>query len=73
MIETINTDTPNAELFIRKWFLCIAAALDGKPVRSVLALVGGQNTGKTEWFRRLLPRDLQKYYAESKLDAGERR
>lgn len=71
IIETINTDTPNAELFIRKWFLCIAAALDGKPVRSVLALVGGQNTGKTEWFRRLLPRDLQKYYAESKLDAGK--
>ena len=71
MIETINTDTPNAELFIRKWFLCIAAALDGKPVRSVLALVGGQNTGKTEWFRRLLPNELKKYYAESKLDAGK--
>ena len=71
MIETIVTDTPNAGLFIRKWFLCIAAALDGKPVRSVLALTGGQNTGKTEWFRRLLPKDLKKYYAESKLDAGK--
>jgi predicted P-loop ATPase len=51
--------------------LCIAAALDGKPVRSVLALVGGQNSGKTEWFRRLLPNELKKYYAESKLDAGK--
>jgi predicted P-loop ATPase len=36
-----------------------------------LAFVGGQNTGKTEWFRRLLPRQLSKYYAESKLDAGK--
>jgi len=71
IIETIITDTPDAALFIRKWFLCIAAALDGKPVRSVLALVGGQNSGKTEWFRRLLPKELHKYYAESKLDAGK--
>jgi predicted P-loop ATPase len=37
----------------------------------VLTLVGGQNTGKTEWFRRLPPRPLVKYYAESKLDAGK--
>jgi predicted P-loop ATPase len=49
----------------------IIAAYDGSPVRSVLALVGGQNTGKTEYFRRLLPNSIQKYYAESKLDAGK--
>lgn len=71
IIDSIVTDTPDAGLFIRKWFLGIAAALDGKPVRSVLALVGGQNSGKTEWFRRLLPNELKKYYAESKLDAGK--
>ena len=56
---------------MRKWLLCIAGAIDGKPVRSVMALVGGQNTGKTEFFRRLLPKLLKKYYAESKLDAGK--
>lgn len=71
LCDSIITDTENYRLFIRKWLLCIAAAIDGKPVRSVLALVGGQNTGKTEWFRRLLPLQLQKYYAESKLDAGK--
>lgn len=71
IIKSINTDTKNADIFIRKWLVSIIAAHKGFPVRSVLALVGGQYTGKTEWFRRLLPDSLQKYYAESKLDAGK--
>ena len=71
LIDSIKTDTPNAGLFIKKWLISIIAAYDGNPVRSVLALVGGQNTGKTEWFRRLLPSEIKKYYAESKLDAGK--
>jgi hypothetical protein len=71
LARTIRTDSPNAEVFIRKWCLGWIAAIHGHPVRSVLTLVGGQNTGKTEWFRRLPPRALVKYYAESKLDAGK--
>jgi predicted P-loop ATPase len=71
LIATIKTDTPNAELFMKKWLVSIVAAYDYNPVRSVLALVGGQNTGKTEWFRRLLPSAIRQYYAESKLDAGK--
>jgi predicted P-loop ATPase len=71
LCATITTDTTNANIWIRKWFLSLIAAYDGNPVRSVLALVGGQHTGKTEWFRRLLPDELRKYYAESKLDAGK--
>jgi len=30
-----------------------------------------QGTGKTEFFRRLIPAELKPYYAESKLDAGK--
>jgi hypothetical protein len=71
LADTIKTDTPNHEMFIRRWVIGWVAALDGYPVRSVLTLVGGQNTGKTEWFRRLPPSALRKYYAESKLDAGK--
>lgn len=67
----LESPTPLKDVFIRKWMLSIIAAYEGHPVRSVLALTGGQNTGKTEFFRRLLPKDLQKYYAESKLDAGK--
>jgi hypothetical protein len=71
IIKSINTDTKYSDIFIKKWLVSIIAAYDGNPVRTVLALVGGQNTGKTEWFRRLLPDKLKKYYAESKLDAGK--
>lgn len=71
LISCIETETPMYDVFIRKWLLSLIAAYEGHPVRSVLALTGGQNTGKTEFFRRLLPKELQKYYAESKLDAGK--
>lgn len=71
IIAAIKTDTTNSDTFIRKWLVSIIAAYDGNAVRSVLALVGGQNTGKTEYFRRLLPAELQQYYAESKLDNGK--
>ncbi len=71
IIKSIETDTPDADIFIRKWLISIIAAYKGFAVRSVLSLVGGQYTGKTEWFRRLLPDGLKRYYAESKLDAGK--
>lgn len=71
LIKSIHTDTTGAEIWIKKWLVSIIAAYDGHPVRSVLSLVGGQNTGKTEWFRRLLPESIKKYYSESKLDAGK--
>lgn len=71
LAKTIRSTTPMKEIFVRKWLISLIAAYNGYPVRSVLALVGGQNSGKTEWFRRLLPKGLKKYYAESKLDAGK--
>lgn len=71
LITTIQTNSEMAPMLIRKWCIGIIAAYKGYPVRSLLALLGGQYTGKTEWFRRLLPADLKKYYGESKLDAGK--
>lgn len=71
LIKSIRSDTEMKAIFIRKWVISIIASYDGNAVRSVLALTGGQNTGKTQWFRRLLPDGLKKYYAESKLDAGK--
>lgn len=58
-------------LFLKKWLVGIISAASGEHSPLVLVLTGGQGTGKTEWFRRLLPDDLKKYYAESKLDAGK--
>ena len=71
LCKTIRSNTEMKNVFIRKWLISLIAAYEGYPVRSVLSLVGGQNSGKTEWFRRLLPNDLKKYYAESKLDNGK--
>lgn len=71
LAKCIRSETEMKDVFVRKWILSLIAAHEGHPVRSVLALCGGQNTGKTEWFRRLLPKGLKKYYAESKLDAGK--
>jgi len=71
LIDSVITDTPDAAIYIRKWLLQLPAALDFKPFRSVLIMVGGQNTGKTWFFRHLLPPDLLGYYSESKLDAGK--
>lgn len=71
LCDSINSDTPMKDLFVTKWMISLIAAYEGYPVRSVLALTGGQNTGKSEFFRRLLPQGLKKYYAESKLDAGK--
>jgi predicted P-loop ATPase len=71
LINTITTDTQNHDLFIKKWLTSLMASINGKHSPLVLVLVGGQNTGKTEWFRRLLPSELKSYYAEDKLDQGK--
>lgn len=70
--NTITTDNPNyLRYFGTKWLVSIIASAHGQHSPLLLVLAGGQNTGKTEFFRRLLPAALQPYYAESKLDAGK--
>jgi predicted P-loop ATPase len=80
LARSIDTDTgakvndvdPDYKyLFIRKWFVGIVASIYRQHSPILLVLTGGQNTGKTEFFRRLLPDKLKPYYAESKLDAGK--
>tara|TARA_R110000796_G_scaffold73842_1_gene165862 strand:- start:7808 stop:10051 length:2244 start_codon:yes stop_codon:yes gene_type:complete len=80
LAQCIDTDTgakfgdvdPDYKfLFIKKWLIGIVASVYKQHSPLLLVLTGGQNSGKTEFFRRLLPEALQKYYAESKLDAGK--
>lgn len=62
----------NIQYFGKKWLVSIISAIHGVHSPLMLILAGEkQGTGKTEAFRRLLPKDLQHYYAESKLDAGK--
>ncbi|GIK23661.1 MAG: hypothetical protein BroJett005_30750 [Ignavibacteriota bacterium] len=60
-------DAEYEEYFIRKWFVGMISGIYGNPSPLLLALVGSQNTGKTEFFRQLLPKEIKGYYAEPKL------
>jgi hypothetical protein len=59
------------DTFVRKWLLSIMASIHGTYSLMILVLTGEQMIQKTNWFRWLLPEELQMYYAESKLDAGK--
>jgi predicted P-loop ATPase len=73
LFNTITSRTPDKDLyFFRKWIVGMISTIHGEHSPLTWILAGRkQNTGKTEYFRRLLPRELFKYYAESKLDAGK--
>lgn len=68
---TISSNTKGSYMFLEKWLLGIIAVYMGQAVRYRLALVGIGRTGKTQWFRRLLPAGLKSMYGESSLDAGK--
>ena len=83
LANTIETDTGFADAgefdptyavyFLRKWLIGLVANIHGhRDVCSIMpVLTGKQGTGKTEWFRGLLPDELRPYYAETKFDAGK--
>lgn len=72
LAETIKNDNPGYTLFfLRKWIVSIISSMHKVHSPLLLCLLGAQNSGKTEFFRRLLPKEFQVYYAESKLDKGK--
>ncbi|GAB3805541.1 BT4734/BF3469 family protein [Spirosoma humi] len=80
LAATIETDTgwegngfdpTYTEYFFRKWLIGLVALAFDNLCDLMLILTGPQNIGKTEFFRRLLPDGLQRYFAETKLDRGK--
>jgi predicted P-loop ATPase len=72
LLSSINTDTEDADYFILIWLLSIVASAYGHKSELVLVFCGEkQGTGKTHWFRYLLPKPIRYLYAESKMDAGK--
>lgn len=63
-----NSEPAYTSYFLRKWIVGIISSAHKVHSPLILCLAGPQNTGKTEFFRRLLPFPLSDYYAESKLD-----
>jgi hypothetical protein len=72
LLSSIRTDTVNFDKWVTKWLVSLVATSYG--VYSPLTLVFAgekQGTGKTHFFRYLLPKSLRSLYAESKMDAGK--
>lgn len=70
-MEDLTEDERSADyldVFLTRWLLGIISAMHGTYSLLVLVLVGGQGTGKSKFFRNLLPDELRSYYAESKLE-----
>lgn len=64
----VNDNDGYTLFFLRKWLVSIVSSAHKVHSPLLFCLLGPQNTGKTEFFRRLMPEQLKHYYAESKLD-----
>lgn len=63
IIAALTSETVYSDLFIKKWLVAMVASAFGVPTDLVLVFCGPQGTGKTEWFRRILPDTLSRYRA----------
>ncbi len=67
-----SNDNDFLQHFGKKWLVSIISAIHGDHSPLMFVLSGERHgSGKTEFFRRLLPKELKQYYGESKLDAGK--
>ena len=72
LIRSVKSDTPNYDMYITRWLISAVASAYGIHSPLVLIFSGQkQGTGKTHWFRYLLPKELRYLFAESKMDAGK--
>ena len=71
LLASVTCQDPNyLKHFGTKWLVSIVASAFGNKSNLCLVFTGAQNTGKSEFFRRLLPEKLRPYFAESQLDRG---
>lgn len=70
----INSNTGTIEwrcLMARRWYIGIISNVYGFTNELNFILVGGKNTGKTKFFKLLLPAELSDYFALSQLNRGK--
>ena len=74
LAKCINSNTGDLEfreLMLKKWIVGIIHSTMGFKNELNFILVGGKNTGKTEFFRQIFPESLRPYFAESQLNRGK--
>ena len=72
LVESIEFKHPEiSRQLCFTWLLSTLQTLFAKPLPYMMVFTGRQNSGKTEFFRRLLPDDLSHWMAESTLDQGK--
>jgi predicted P-loop ATPase len=70
-------DTTDNEYFkwqFKKWIVAVVACAltESATNQAVLILCGGQNIGKTTWFRKLVPEKLKAYFYEGSIIPGDK-
>lgn len=71
LAASINSDTGDLEWrcrMVRKWYVGIVCSAFGITNELNFILVGGKYTGKTWFFKHLLPEELSQYFALSQLN-----
>jgi predicted P-loop ATPase len=75
LCSVINSDTGTFDyrkLLLQSWLIGIVETIYlNEPNVLQLILAGKQNTGKSVFFKRLLPKKLNKYFGFSQLDKGK--
>jgi hypothetical protein len=69
----INSNTGSIEWrcsMVRRWYVGVVCSAFGVVNELNFILVGGKNTGKTKFFRYLLPPELENYFGLSQLCRG---
>jgi len=67
-----NFSPQYTEIFFKKWLVGLIASIYGDNYNPLmLVLIGPPNTGKTQFWRDLLPQELNDFFCHSRLDAGK--
>lgn len=74
IVESLNSDTADLKwrvAMFKHWMVGMMESVYGKKCDIMMVLSGVQDSGKTEFFRQLLPQPLMRYFSESQLDEGK--
>lgn len=72
LVECCEVDDPEYfEYFLKRWLLGIISSMHGTHSVLMLVLCGPQGCGKTEFFRNLLPKELNPYYHEGRIGGSK--